>query len=62
MPLIARIREAAHAAGKVAGVHGSRADYAIRMISEGFNLVTPTSDMRLVAAGAAQMVADIKAG
>lgn len=62
VPLIVRIREAAHAAGKVAGLHGSSAKYAIRMISEGFNLVTPTSDMRLVASGAAQMVADIKAG
>ncbi|MCZ6455205.1 MAG: aldolase/citrate lyase family protein [Alphaproteobacteria bacterium] len=62
VPLIARIREAAHTAGKVAGLHGASAEYAIRMISEGFNLVTPTSDIRLVAAGAAQMVADIKAG
>ena len=62
VPLIARIREAAHAAGKVAGLHGASAKYAIRMISEGFNLVTPTSDVRLVATGAAQMVADIKAG
>jgi 4-hydroxy-2-oxoheptanedioate aldolase len=62
VPLIVRIREAAHAAGKVAGLHGASAKYAIRMISEGFDLVTPTSDMRLVATGAAQMVADIKAG
>jgi 4-hydroxy-2-oxoheptanedioate aldolase len=62
VPLIARIREAAHAAGKVAGLHGASAKYAIRMLSEGFDLVTPTSDIRLVAAGAAQMVADIKAG
>ncbi len=62
VPLIARIREAAHAAGKVAGLHGASAEYAIRMLSEGFDMVTPTSDIRLVAAGSAQMVADIKAG
>lgn len=62
VPLIARIREAAHAAGKVAGLHGASAKYAIRMLSEGFDLVTPTSDIRLVASGAAQMVADIREG
>jgi 4-hydroxy-2-oxoheptanedioate aldolase len=62
VPLIARVREEAHAAGKVAGLHGASAKYAIRMINEGFNLVTPTSDIRLVATGAAKMVTDIKAG
>ena len=59
VPLIARIREAAHAAGKVAGLHGATAKYAIRMLSVGFNLVTPTSDIRLVAEGSARMVAEI---
>ena len=62
VPLIARIREEAHAAGKVAGIHGASSKYAIRMISEGFNLVTPTSDIRLVAAGAPQMVDEIRRG
>ena len=62
VPLIARIREAAHAAGKVAGLHGATAKYAIRMLSEGFDLVTPTSDIRLVAEGSARMVTEIRAG
>jgi len=62
VPLIARIREAAHAAGKVAGLHGSSAKYAIRMLSEGFDMVTPTSDARLIAAGSVQMIDEIKTG
>ena len=49
--LIAKIREAAHRAGKVAGVHATRTDYAIQMLKEGFDIVTPTSDFRLVNAG-----------
>ncbi len=46
--LIAQIREAAHAAGIRAGVHATRTDYAAKMIEDGFDLVTPTSDVRMI--------------
>jgi 4-hydroxy-2-oxoheptanedioate aldolase len=51
--MIAKIREAAHRAGKIAGVHATSTAYAVQMIKEGFDIVTPTSDFRLVAAGGA---------
>lgn len=54
--LIVQIREAAHRAGKVAGVHATRTDYAAKMRDDGFDLVTPTSDSRLMAAGGAEVL------
>jgi 4-hydroxy-2-oxoheptanedioate aldolase len=57
--LIARIREAAHRAGKVAGVHATRTDYAARMRDDGFDIVTPTSDLRLLAAAGAAVLKEL---
>lgn len=60
--LIAKIREAAHRAGKVAGVHAITAAYAAQMVKEGFDIVTPTSDMRSVAAGGAAALKELGKG
>ncbi len=57
--LIAKIREAAHRHGKIAGVHATRTDYAAQMGKEGFNIVTPTSDLRLVSAGGAAVLKEL---
>ncbi|MBO6783017.1 MAG: 2,4-dihydroxyhept-2-ene-1,7-dioic acid aldolase [Alphaproteobacteria bacterium] len=54
--LIAQIREAAHAAGIKAGVHATRTDYAAKMLEDGFDLVTPTSDVRMIQAGAPEVL------
>ncbi|MBS27671.1 MAG: 2,4-dihydroxyhept-2-ene-1,7-dioic acid aldolase [Alphaproteobacteria bacterium] len=59
--LIAQIREAAHAAGIRAGVHATRTDYAAKMIADGFDLVTPTSDMRMMTAAAAGILEELRA-
>ena len=58
--LIARIREGAHAAGKLAGVHATRTDYAAKMIEDGFDLVTPSSDVRMIAVGGAEVIRELK--
>lgn len=60
--LIAKIREAAHRAGKVAAVHATRTDYAAKMREDGFNMVTPTSDIRLLASSSAQVLKDLGKG
>lgn len=48
-----RIREAAHAAGKLCGIHAATAAYARQMQARGFDLVTPAGDTVILAAGAA---------
>lgn len=53
---ISAIRQAAHAAGIKAGIHCLEPAYASRMISEGFDLVTIASDIRLLGASAADAV------
>lgn len=60
--LIAQIREGAHAAGIKAGVHATRTDYAAKMIADGFDLVTPTSDLRMIQAAAPDVLAGLGRG
>ncbi|MBR8167938.1 2,4-dihydroxyhept-2-ene-1,7-dioic acid aldolase [Burkholderia cenocepacia] len=57
---IERIRTAAKAAGKVVCIHNSGADVAMRRIRQGFDLVTVSSDARLIAAGAQAIVREIR--
>ncbi len=59
--LIAQIRETAHAAGIRAGVHATRTDYSARMIADGFDLVTPTSDVRMLTGAAPEVLGALKA-
>lgn len=56
---IARIRAAAHAAHKRVGVHCLTAEYARRMIADGFDLVTVGSDGRWLGEGAAAAATQI---
>lgn len=60
--LIATILETAHAAGIRAGVHATRTDYAARMIEDGFDLVTPTSDVRMLTGAAPEVLGALKSG
>ncbi|RXV67695.1 2,4-dihydroxyhept-2-ene-1,7-dioic acid aldolase [Burkholderia stabilis] len=57
---IARIRTAAHAAGKAVCIHNGSADFAAQRIRQGFDLVTISSDVRLIAAGAQAIVRDVR--
>lgn len=57
--LIAQIRQGAHAAGIRAGVHATRTDYAAKMIEDGFDLVTPTSDLRMIQSAAPDVLAGL---
>lgn len=57
---IARIRETAKKHGIFAGIHCLEPAYARRMADEGFDLVTLASDNRLLAAAAADGIADIR--
>jgi 4-hydroxy-2-oxoheptanedioate aldolase len=54
MAAVDRILAAAKAAGLRTGMHGTTADYALKMIAKGFDLVTVTSDEVLLAAGKAE--------
>lgn len=47
--------------GVVAGIHNGTPEYAQRMIAKGFRFVTLSSDARLMAAGAQQTVAKMRA-
>lgn len=60
--LIAQILEGAHAAGIKAGVHATRTDYAAKMMADGFDLVTPTSDLRMIQAAAPDVFAGLGRG
>jgi 4-hydroxy-2-oxoheptanedioate aldolase len=53
---ILHIRDACKAAGIVAGIHCGSAEYAARMIGEGFQLVTIGSDSRLMAQAASEAI------
>jgi len=59
--LIATILETADEAGIRAGVHATRTDYAARMIADGFDLVTPTSDVRMLTGAAPEVLSVLKA-
>lgn len=49
---VARVRDAARHHGKRLGIHAGTPEYAARMASEGFDLVTVCSDADLLARGA----------
>ncbi|MBG9390275.1 HpcH/HpaI aldolase family protein [Caenimonas aquaedulcis] len=52
----------AKAHGLVAGIHNTGPDSALRRIAMGFQFVTVSSDARLIAAGAQQVMAKMRAG
>ncbi|MCY1210569.1 5-keto-4-deoxy-D-glucarate aldolase [compost metagenome] len=52
----------ARAHGRVAGIHNGAPAAALRRIGQGFGFVTVSSDARLMAAGAQQVMAEMRAG
>jgi 4-hydroxy-2-oxoheptanedioate aldolase len=59
---IDHILERAKAHGLVAGIHNGTAEGALKRIAKGFRFVTVSSDARLIAAGAQQVIAKMRAG
>jgi 4-hydroxy-2-oxoheptanedioate aldolase len=59
---IAHILARAKAHGIVAGIHNGSPEAALRRIAMGFQFVTVSSDARLMAAGAQQVMAKMRAG
>tara|TARA_B100000035_G_C20922940_1_gene519366 strand:- start:206 stop:997 length:792 start_codon:yes stop_codon:yes gene_type:complete len=57
---IIRILEAAKKRNLFAGIHNGSVEYAKKMISIGFNLVTVGSDQRFMSAGAKEAIQNIK--
>lgn len=57
---IRRICDVAHAAGIRAGLHNGSAAYAAKAIGWGFDLVTISNDVRLLAGAAEASVADVR--
>jgi len=57
---ITRILEAAKKRNLFSGIHNGSAEYAKKMISIGFNLVTVGSDQRFMSAGAKEAIQNIK--
>ena len=57
---IRRVRDVAHAAGIRAGLHNGSAAYAAEAIGWGFDLVTISNDVRLLAGAAEASVAEIR--
>jgi 4-hydroxy-2-oxoheptanedioate aldolase len=47
--------------GRVAGIHNGTPEYALKRIEKGFQFVTIGSDTRLMAAGAQQVMAKMRA-
>jgi 4-hydroxy-2-oxoheptanedioate aldolase len=58
---IDHILERAKAHGLVAGIHNGTAEGALARITKGFQFVTVSSDARLMAAGAQQVIAQMRA-
>jgi 4-hydroxy-2-oxoheptanedioate aldolase len=56
--ILAKARER----GVVAGVHNGTPEGALKRIAKGFQFVTISSDARLMAAGAQQVVAKMRQG
>ena len=56
------ILERAKAHGVVAGIHNGTAESALKRIAKGFQFVTVSSDARLIAAGAQQIIGKMRAG
>ena len=52
----------AQAHGVVAGIHNGTPEAALQRIAKGFQFVTVSSDARLMAAGAQQVMARMRAG
>ena len=52
----------AHAHGVVAGIHNGSTEAALKRIAKGFQFVTVSSDARLMAAGAQQVMARMRSG
>ena len=52
----------AQAHGVVAGIHNGSPEAALKRIAKGFQFVTVSSDARLMAAGAQQVMARMRAG
>jgi 4-hydroxy-2-oxoheptanedioate aldolase len=59
---IDHILERARAHGVVAGIHNGSPEAALARIAKGFQFVTVSSDARLMAAGAQQVLATMRAG
>ena len=59
---IDHVLERAKAHGLVAGIHNGSTDTALQRIQKGFQFVTVGSDARLMAAGAQEIVAAMRAG
>ena len=59
---IDHVLERAKAHGLVAGIHNGSTDTALQRIRKGFQFVTVGSDARLMAAGAQEVVAAMRAG
>ena len=57
---ITRILEAAKKRNLLAGIHNGTPEYALKMISKGFNLVTIGSDQRYMSSGAKTTVQKVK--
>jgi 4-hydroxy-2-oxoheptanedioate aldolase len=58
---IDHILERAKAHGLVAGIHNGTAEGALARVAKGFQFVTVSSDARLIAAGAQQLLAKMRA-
>jgi 4-hydroxy-2-oxoheptanedioate aldolase len=58
---IDHVLERAKAHGVVAGIHNASPETALRRIAKGFQFVTVSSDARLMAAGAQQVIAKMRA-
>jgi 4-hydroxy-2-oxoheptanedioate aldolase len=59
---VAHILERAKAHGVVAGMHNGTPESALKRIEMGFQFVTVSSDARLMAGGAQQLIAKMRAG
>jgi 4-hydroxy-2-oxoheptanedioate aldolase len=59
---IDHILERAKAHGLVAGIHNGSTEVALKRIAKGFQFVTVSSDARLMAAGAQQVIGRMRAG
>lgn len=59
---IKSILEAAKNAGKVAAIHCGTPEYAVRAASWGFDMVTVSSDVKLMAEGAANTLKSVREG
>ena len=59
---IDHVLERAKAHGIVAGIHNAGSDSALQRIAKGFQFVTVSSDARLMASGAQQVIAQMRSG